>query len=246
MTLEEKAGNSPGSGRCPRVREHLSRRWRTTPASPRPAWTTSSSTGSASSRGCSAPPRSPRSRHGAARLAPAAGDRSRPVRDPRPRSRGVPDRVHDARRDGLPRAPGLGCVLRSRARAPDGGRHRRRDAGGSVSTRGWRRCWTWSGTTAGAGPRSASARTRISSERSAPPTCRAWKRAGIVATLKHSRRIPSVARRPEHRPRRRGPREFADILVEPFVRALREGGARSVMNSYTDVDGVPAPPTKRC
>jgi beta-xylosidase len=36
-----------------------------------------------------------------------------------------------------------------------------------------------------------------------------------------------------------GPREFADVILEPFVRALREGGARAVMVSYADVDGVP-------
>jgi hypothetical protein len=36
-----------------------------------------------------------------------------------------------------------------------------------------------------------------------------------------------------------GPREFADVLLVPFEMALRLGGARSVMPSYTDVDGVP-------
>ncbi|WP_308212561.1 glycoside hydrolase family 3 N-terminal domain-containing protein [Actinomadura madurae] len=42
-----------------------------------------------------------------------------------------------------------------------------------------------------------------------------------------------------------GPREFADVVLEPFVMALREGGARSVMHSYTDVDGMPAAADER-
>src|SRR5260370_10973356 len=36
-----------------------------------------------------------------------------------------------------------------------------------------------------------------------------------------------------------GPREFADVMLVPFEMALRLGGARSVMPSYIDVDGVP-------
>ena len=36
-----------------------------------------------------------------------------------------------------------------------------------------------------------------------------------------------------------GPRELADVLLPPFEMAVREGGARSVMNAYTDIDGVP-------
>ncbi|WP_236239463.1 glycoside hydrolase family 3 N-terminal domain-containing protein [Streptomyces sp. CC228A] len=64
--------------------------------------------------------------------------------------------------------------------------------------------------------------------------------AGIVATLKHFAGYSASRGGRNMAPAAAGPREFADILVEPFVRALREGGARSVMNSYTDVDGVPA------
>ncbi|MFF9764675.1 glycoside hydrolase family 3 C-terminal domain-containing protein, partial [Streptomyces caelestis] len=37
-----------------------------------------------------------------------------------------------------------------------------------------------------------------------------------------------------------GARERADVLLPPFEMAVREGGARSVMHSYTDTDGVPA------
>ncbi|MER7488811.1 glycoside hydrolase family 3 C-terminal domain-containing protein, partial [Streptomyces sp. NPDC126497] len=37
-----------------------------------------------------------------------------------------------------------------------------------------------------------------------------------------------------------GPRERADVLLPPFEMAVREGGARSVMNAYTDTDGIPS------
>src|SRR5690606_8577826 len=43
-----------------------------------------------------------------------------------------------------------------------------------------------------------------------------------------------------HGPVSMGPREFADTVLPPFETALREGGARSVMTSYTDVDGIPS------
>ncbi len=37
-----------------------------------------------------------------------------------------------------------------------------------------------------------------------------------------------------------GQREFADVILPPFEMAIRLGGARAVMPSYTDLDGVPA------
>jgi beta-xylosidase len=37
-----------------------------------------------------------------------------------------------------------------------------------------------------------------------------------------------------------GPREFADVILPPFEMAIRIGGARSVMPTYIDRDGVPA------
>ena len=37
-----------------------------------------------------------------------------------------------------------------------------------------------------------------------------------------------------------GRREFADVILPPFEMAIRLGGARSVMPTYTDLDGVPA------
>ncbi|MCZ4124784.1 glycoside hydrolase family 3 N-terminal domain-containing protein [Streptomyces sp. H39-S7] len=69
--------------------------------------------------------------------------------------------------------------------------------------------------------------------------------SGIVATLKHFAGYSASRGGRNMAPVSSGPREFSDVLVEPFVRALREGGARSVMNSYTDVDGVPAAADKR-
>ena len=36
-----------------------------------------------------------------------------------------------------------------------------------------------------------------------------------------------------------GPREFADYILPPFEHAVRVGRVRSVMNSYTDIDGIP-------
>ncbi|GLX17072.1 beta-glucosidase [Streptomyces lavendulae] len=69
--------------------------------------------------------------------------------------------------------------------------------------------------------------------------------AGIVATLKHFAGYSASRAGRNMAPVAVGPREFADVLVEPFVRALREGGARSVMNSYTDVDGVPVAADER-
>jgi beta-glucosidase len=36
-----------------------------------------------------------------------------------------------------------------------------------------------------------------------------------------------------------GPRELREIILPPFETAIREGGARSVMNSYAEIDGVP-------
>ena len=114
------------------------------------------------------------------------------------------------------------------------------DALASASTRASRPCSTSSATCAGAGSRRPWARTRSSSARSAAPTCAAWSAAGVVATLKHFARLLRLARRAATWRRSAiGPRELADVILPPFEMALR-AGARSVMNSYTDIDGVPA------
>ncbi|HZE41872.1 MAG TPA: glycoside hydrolase family 3 N-terminal domain-containing protein [Stackebrandtia sp.] len=64
--------------------------------------------------------------------------------------------------------------------------------------------------------------------------------AGIIATLKHFAGYSASRAARNHAPVSMGPREFADIVLPPFEMAVRLGGARSVMNAYTDVDGVPA------
>ncbi len=63
--------------------------------------------------------------------------------------------------------------------------------------------------------------------------------AGIIATLKHFAGYAASRAARNHAPVSIGPREFADVILPPFETALHDGGARSVMNSYTDVDGVP-------
>ncbi|GAA2025873.1 glycoside hydrolase family 3 N-terminal domain-containing protein [Catenulispora yoronensis] len=64
--------------------------------------------------------------------------------------------------------------------------------------------------------------------------------AGVVATLKHFAGYSASRGARNHGPVSMGRREFRDVILPPFEAALREGGARSVMNSYSDVDGVPA------
>ncbi|TDC95313.1 glycoside hydrolase family 3 N-terminal domain-containing protein [Actinomadura sp. 7K507] len=74
---------------------------------------------------------------------------------------------------------------------------------------------------------------------------RGLERSGIVSTLKHFAGYSASRAGRNMAPTPIGPREFADVIVEPFVMALRDGGARSVMHSYTDVDGVPAASDER-
>src|SRR3954468_3367421 len=67
---------------------------------------------------------------------------------------------------------------------------------------------------------------------------RGLESAGIVATLKHFVGYSASKAGRNLAPVSIGPRELADVLLPPFEMALR-AGARSVMNSYTDNDGVP-------
>ncbi len=64
--------------------------------------------------------------------------------------------------------------------------------------------------------------------------------AGIVATLKHFAGYSASRAARNHAPVSMGPRELADVILPPFEYAVRVGRTRSVMNSYSDVDGVPA------
>jgi len=69
---------------------------------------------------------------------------------------------------------------------------------------------------------------------------RGLQSSGIVATLKHFAGYSASRAGRNLAPVSMGPREFADVILPPFETAIREGGARSVMHSYADVDGVPA------
>ena len=62
---------------------------------------------------------------------------------------------------------------------------------------------------------------------------------GVVATLKHFVGYSASRAARNHAPVSMGRRELLDVMLPPFEAAIREGGARSVMNSYTDIDGVP-------
>ena len=63
--------------------------------------------------------------------------------------------------------------------------------------------------------------------------------AGVHATLKHFVGYSGSVAGRNHAPVHAGPREMADVFLPPFEMAVIEAGARSVMNSYTDIDGVP-------
>jgi beta-xylosidase len=68
---------------------------------------------------------------------------------------------------------------------------------------------------------------------------RGLQRAGIVATLKHFAGYSASRAGRNLAPVSIGPRELADVLLPPFEMAL-QAGARSVMNSYCDLDGIPS------
>ena len=64
--------------------------------------------------------------------------------------------------------------------------------------------------------------------------------AGIVATLKHFAGYSASRAGRNLAPVGMGPRELADVILPPFEMAIREGRPRSVMSSYTDIDGIPS------
>jgi beta-glucosidase-like glycosyl hydrolase len=69
---------------------------------------------------------------------------------------------------------------------------------------------------------------------------RGLESAGIVATLKHFAGYSASRAARNHGPVPMGRRELMDMILPTFETAIALGGARSVMNSYADVDGVPA------
>lgn len=64
--------------------------------------------------------------------------------------------------------------------------------------------------------------------------------AGVIATLKHFVGYSASRGARNHAPVSMGPRDLADVMLPPFERAVIDGGVRSVMNAYTDLDGIPA------
>jgi beta-glucosidase len=72
---------------------------------------------------------------------------------------------------------------------------------------------------------------------------RGLQSTGVHATLKHFVGYSASRAGRNHAPVHAGPRELADVLLPPFEMAVRDGGARSVMNSYSEIDGVPVAAT---
>ncbi|MGH3352851.1 MAG: beta-glucosidase family protein [Nocardioides sp.] len=68
---------------------------------------------------------------------------------------------------------------------------------------------------------------------------RGLQSAGVHATLKHFLGYSGSRAGRNHAPVSAGPREVADVFLPPFEMAVLDGGVRSVMNSYNDLDGVP-------
>lgn len=66
---------------------------------------------------------------------------------------------------------------------------------------------------------------------------------GVHATLKHFVGYSGSQAGRNHAPVHAGPRELADVYLPPFEMAVIEGRARSVMNSYAEIDGLPAAAT---
>ncbi len=68
---------------------------------------------------------------------------------------------------------------------------------------------------------------------------RGLQSAGVIATLKHFAGYSASRGARNHAPVSMGRRELLDVVLPPFEMALTLGGAGSVMNSYSDIDGVP-------
>ncbi|MEY8654597.1 beta-glucosidase family protein [Brachybacterium paraconglomeratum] len=68
--------------------------------------------------------------------------------------------------------------------------------------------------------------------------------AGVIATLKHFAGHAASRAGRNHAPVSIGKRELHEVDLVPFEMAVRLGGARSVMNSYADIDGI-APAASR-
>src|SRR5689334_7098226 len=68
---------------------------------------------------------------------------------------------------------------------------------------------------------------------------RGLKSAGVQASLKHFAGDYAARAARNHGPVPMDRRELMDVLLPPFETAVAVGGAGSVMNSYSEIDGVP-------
>lgn len=68
---------------------------------------------------------------------------------------------------------------------------------------------------------------------------RGLQSTGVHATLKHFVGYSASQSGRNFGPVHAGPREVADVLLPPFEMAVLDGGVRSVMHSYAEIDGVP-------
>ncbi|WP_280399771.1 glycoside hydrolase family 3 protein [Nocardia carnea] len=68
---------------------------------------------------------------------------------------------------------------------------------------------------------------------------RGLQSAGVIATLKHFVGYSNSRGGRNTAPVHAGPREMADVHLPPFEVAIKDACARSVMNSYAEIDGVP-------
>lgn len=66
---------------------------------------------------------------------------------------------------------------------------------------------------------------------------------GVHATLKHFVGYSATQAGRNHAPVHAGPREINDVYLPPFEMAVLDGGVRSVMNSYAEIDGAPVAAT---
>jgi beta-glucosidase-like glycosyl hydrolase len=69
---------------------------------------------------------------------------------------------------------------------------------------------------------------------------RGLQSAGVIATVKHFAGYSASRGARNHGPVPMGRRELMDVILPPFETAVVLAGAGSVMNSYSDVDNVPA------
>jgi beta-glucosidase len=68
---------------------------------------------------------------------------------------------------------------------------------------------------------------------------------GVVATGKHFLGYAVSEGGMNHAPTHIGPRELREVFARPFEAAIREAGLASVMNAYSEVDGLPCGGSKQ-